>query len=451
MSESHREEVRHYGLELRLRVLVFLLAFPAAFFGIWSIWNLRLGMSMRMALSCALVLLLLMLGRALLKAVNTPLGALAAIVEAYRDGDYTLRSSRASQGDSLGDLAFEISALGDTLSRQRLKSMEATALLDKLIGDIDVAVMAFDGEGQLRLLNLAATRLLGMTAENAINKSASDLGIHELLQEGSDKTRTVTAIAGQTGRWQVTHGTFRQDGLAQHLLIVADVRQVLREEERSAWQRLLRVISHEINNSLAPIKSLAETLADMLAKSLPRGALRDDTLPALQVIGERTNALQRFLAQHSKLARLPVPQRRWVPARPLLMRVASLEQAHGIQVQAPDDLEMRIDTDQIEQILINLVKNSIEAQRESPRPILIGARDDGDRLIITVVDEGPGIANPDNLFVPFFTTKPGGSGIGLTLSRQIAEAHGGSLLLENREERKGAIATVSIPGGARRS
>lgn len=436
--------------ERRIAVLASAFALLALILGVSLLWRLPLNPIVRGILAAALLMVLAALWAALLKSVVNPLRGLTNVVEAYRGGDYTLRSSRESAGDALGDLVHEINSLGNTLHGQRLRAMEATALLDKLIGAIDIAVLAFDGEGQLRLLNPAAADLLGLAQADAIGRSAVDLAVQNFL-EGEAHTRIVTAIAGRTGRWQVTHGTFREGGLAQHLLIVADVRQALREEERSAWQRLIRVISHEVNNSLAPIKSLATTLKEMLDELLPAGSTREDALPALQVIADRTESLQRFLAQRSRLARLPAPQRRWFSVKPLLARVAKLEQAYPIDVQAPEDLEVYVDEDQLEQTLINLVKNAIEAQGERPGTITIAVRDSQDRLIATVADEGPGIANPDNLFVPFFTTKPGGSGIGLALSRQIAEVHGGTLRLENRTDARGAVATLEIPAVARRS
>jgi nitrogen fixation/metabolism regulation signal transduction histidine kinase len=237
--------------------------------------------------------------------------------------------------------------------------------------------------------------------------------------------------------------------MAQHLLVIADVRQALREEERAAWQRLIRVIGHEVNNSLTPIKSLADTLVSVLADALPESTERADALDALRVIGDRTDSLSRFLAQYSRLARLPPPRRHWVALAPILARVAALDRAQPVAIESEPGLEARIDEDQIEQALINLVKNATEAQGSTPGRIAISARRHGTALRVAVTDEGPGIANTDNLFVPFFTTKPGGSGVGLALSRQIVEGHGGTLALENRNDRRGAIATLEIPDAAR--
>ncbi len=177
---------------------------------------------------------------------------------------------------------------------------------------------------------------------------------------------------------------------------------------------------------------------------------REEVLEALGVIADRTESLGRFLAQYSRLARLPPPRPRWVAVAPLLARVAGLDRGHGIEVRSESGLEARVDEDQLEQALINLVKNALESQAADGGPIVVNALSFADGLAITVTDSGPGIANPDNLFVPFFTTKPGGSGVGLALSRQIVEAHGGTLRLDNRSDARGAVASIEIPGAARR-
>lgn len=446
-SQAARRGVR-WPFERRVSLLTLTLAVPATLLGIVVISLVELSPVLRACLILVLVLLVGGTAALLREAIVQPLRGLANVVEAYRAGDYTVRGRRTAKGDALGDLVGEVNELGRTLHAQRLKTLEATALLDRLIGAIDVSVLAFDGAHELRLANPAAARLLGVDARTAIGRSAADLALDEFLDDPRP-TRVVGVVAGRAGRWQVTHGTFRESGLVQHLLIVADVREALREEERIAWQRLIRVIGHEVNNSLTPIRSLAETLRDMLQHSLGTGRLREEMLEAVGVIADRTEGLGRFLAQYSRLARLPPPRPRWVSLAPLLGRVAGLDRAHSIDVQVDPDLEACVDEDQLEQALINLVKNALESQAGDPAPIVVNAQRSAGGLEITVTDSGPGIANPDNLFVPFFTTKPGGSGVGLALSRQIVEAHGGSLRLDNRSDARGAVATLEIPGAVR--
>jgi two-component system, NtrC family, nitrogen regulation sensor histidine kinase NtrY len=441
---------RRTGLafERRIVVLSTVLAVPAAVFG--GVWIRRLDVDpvWQGVAATALLAALIALGVALRKAVIEPLRGLTNVVEAYRGGDYTIRSNRELPGDVLGDLVHEINSLGDTLHQQRLRALEATALLDKLISAIDVAVLAFDGAERLRTCNPAAAQLLGLDPGTGVGHAAAALGLEKFLKDDT-RSQIVTSLAGRAGRWQITHGTFRENGLAQHVLIISDVRQALREEERLAWQRLIRVIGHEVNNSLTPIRSLAETLQDLLSASLRPGIEREEALSGLTVIAERARSLGRFLAQYSRLARLPSPCPRWLELAPLIARVIALEPLRRTKIQVPEGLEVYVDEDQLEQALINLARNAVEAQADSPRQVLIAAHTRHDTLIITVTDDGQGVANPDNLFVPFFTTKPGGSGVGLVLSRQIAEAHGGTLSLESRHDTNGAIATLELPGAVR--
>jgi nitrogen fixation/metabolism regulation signal transduction histidine kinase len=448
MSEPAVPTRARWPFERRVTALALALALPALALGVFVLWDVDFSPVLR---ACLIILLVLTLGgtAALLReSIIQPLRGLANVVESYRAGDYTVRGRRSAKKDALGDLVGEINDLGRTLHQQRLRAMEATALLDKLIGDIDVAVLAFDGAHELRLANPAANRLLGIEAGAAIGRRAVELALDEFLDD-ERATRIVGAIAGRSGRWQVTHGTFRESGLAQHLLIIADVRQALRDEERLAWQRLIRVIGHEVNNSLTPIRSLAGTLRDMLQRTLAPGQARAETLEALGVIAERTEGLGRFLAQYSRLARLPPPRPRWVPLAPLLARVAVLDPEHRIEISVDPALEACVDEDQLEQVLINLVKNALESPGHDGAPVVVRAQSRGDALSISVLDSGAGIANPDNLFVPFFTTKPGGSGVGLALSRQIIEGHGGTLRLDNRNDARGAVAAVEIPAAAR--
>ncbi len=432
----------------RVAALSIALAIPGVIFGLEYLWHLPIGMLPRSLLSLCLLCALGLAIQLLTKTIKQPLQTLASVVEAYRGGDYSLRAGRGVRDDVLGDLVLEINLLGSSLHEQRLKGMEATALLDKLIGAIEVAIVAFDSEKTLRLVNPAAVQLLGISEPQYGNQTAQELGLDTLLVD-TPRTQIVTSIAGRPGRWQTVHGTFREGGLVQHLLIMTDVQHALREEERAAWKRLIRVIGHEVNNSLTPIKSMAESLQSLLSQTLTDSATRDETLSALKVIAERTGGLSRFLAQYSRLARLPAPRPQWQSVSNILKRVVALESLQYVEIGAPAGLEAFVDSDQLEQALINLAKNAVEASNNHNSAVEISAQPQGSDLIILVTDNGQGITNPDNLFVPFFTTKPGGSGVGLVLSRQIAEAHGGTLSLENRTACSGAIATLRIPGAIR--
>ncbi len=375
------------------------------------------------------------------ESMTQPLRGLATVVEALRTGDYGVRGRGGRQGEPLGELVLELNRLADELRAERLRSVEATALLEQLLASVDAAVLALDGRGIVRLVNPAAARLLERPAAEILGRSAAELGLLDLVPD-EPGTRLLEAVAGRPGRWQVTHGTFREAGMAQHLLVVADLSRTLREEERAAWQRLTRVMGHEVKNSLAPIRSIAGTVQSMLSKGELEPRQRDAALEGLQVIEQRSGTLDRFLAQYRQLAHLPPAHPVREDVAPLLRRVAAMAPAR-VRVRVSEGLSAIADFDLLEQALVNLLRNAAEAAGPAGC-VELQAEADGAGLTFRVLDDGPGIQNPGNLFVPFFTTKPGGSGIGLVLSRQIAELHGGTLTLENRTEARGAVATLQI-------
>jgi signal transduction histidine kinase len=238
---------------------------------------------------------------------------------------------------------------------------------------------------------------------------------------------------------------FHEAGVPFRLLVVTDLSQALRDEERRAWRRLIRVIWHELNNSLAPIKSVIETSRDALAAGSPDRAEREELAHNLALVAERAESLRRFLSRYSELARMPEPTIVAADAAVILRQVAAVQPAGRVQFAAAEGLALRGDADQIQQALINLVRNAVEATPPGAAPVELRALRGKDSVVFEVEDNGPGVANPDNLFVPFFTTKPGGSGIGLVLARQVAEAHGGTLTLGNRDGQSGCLARLVIP------
>jgi nitrogen fixation/metabolism regulation signal transduction histidine kinase len=335
---------------------------------------------------------------------------------------------------------LEVNELGETLRLQRLGAFEATALLRTIMAEIDVAVFTFDPERKLRLVNRAGENLLKRPIDKLLGRTARELRLDVCLEANEDAPLTL-AFPGATGRWGVRRSTFREHGLPNELLVLTDLSRTLREEERIAWQRLVRVLGHELNNSLAPIKSLAGTLRDMLG----RQACEPDVLEGLSLMGDRADSLSKFVATYSQLARLPAPNKLPISLNALLHRLVALPAYAGVRVSAPFETEVPADAGQLEQALINLLKNAVEASNGVVTDVEIAVARTRDAVIIEIRDTGPGIANPDNLFVPFFTTKPGGSGIGLALSRQIVEAHTGTLAVENRADGQGAVARLSIP------
>ncbi|HEY4301122.1 MAG TPA: ATP-binding protein [Candidatus Didemnitutus sp.] len=376
--------------------------------------------------------------------VIRPLQTMANLLTALREGDFSTRARGANRDEPLGDVMSEINLLGSVLQEQRLGALEATALLRTVMEEIDVAIFAFDGHATLRLVNRAGQELLGQPAERILGRAAGDLDMADCL--GGDSGRVLTrTFPGGTGRWGMRRTSFREGGLPHSLVVIADISQPLREEELKAWQRLVRVIGHELNNSLAPIKSIAGSLSAMLRRPQKPEDWEGDMRGGLEIIETRAEGLNKFMQAYARLAKLPSPTRIPCELGPLLRRISSFETRVAVEVTGGPDIVVEIDAAQIEQAVINLIKNAVDAALETRGGVRIGWRKTPGAVEILIEDDGPGIANAQNLFVPFFTTKPAGSGIGLVLCRQIAENHGGALALVNRENAVGSVARLRLP------
>ncbi len=431
---------------LEVLLLSLLAALPALAVALLLLW--RSPVSAPLAWAVTLLLLGTWAGCAWLiqTRVARPLQTISNLILALREEDFSIRASGVQPDDPLGNVLFELNALSDMLREQRLGAIEASALLRTVMEEIGMAVFTFDEAQQLRLVNRAGERLLGRPAERLLGLNAAELGLADCLQ--GEPIRTIQArFSGSLGRWGMRRSTFRQRGRPHQLLVLADLSQALREEERQAWQRLLRVLGHELNNSLAPIKSISHSLGQLLSREPLPADWQDDARQGLAVISSRAEALSRFMEEYSRVARLPQPRLQPVPWRPLLQRVVELETRLQVQLLPGPELLIQADPDQLEQLLINLVRNAVDAALETEGTVRLSWCRSNGQVELRAEDDGPGLANTTNLFVPFFTTKPGGSGIGLVLSRQIAEAHGGSLALENRQGHPGCVATLRLPLG----
>ncbi len=397
------------------------------------------------AILAVVAFLLLFVFMAFYESSVRPLQTLSNVVSALREEDYSFRARGAHRDDVLGELSREINALADMLQGQRLKALEAIALLQRVMAEMDAPVLAFDQRESLRLLNPAAERAFRLSAARDIGKAASELGIAGLLAQPQEGIWQQEAD-GRTVRWMVRRSRFRQRGAPHLLLLLSDVSMALREEEQQAWKRLIRVLGHEISNSLTPIKSIAGSLR-------LRHAGNEEFERGLSVIESRAESLHRFVESYRQLAQLPPPVMQIVALAPLLKRVAQLETRLPVRITSLVEMELQADSDQLEQLFINLIRNAVEAatseeaergENVSPE-VTIGSLRQNELAVVTVTDNGPGLANETNLFVPFYTTKKSGSGVGLALARQIAEAHGGTLELRNRRDGQGCEAVVRLP------
>ncbi len=382
------------------------------------------------------------------------LRTMASVLAAFREGDFSIRARTVRGGALFDDVLQELNQLGNTLREHRLGEIEAWTLLRKVMAEIDVVVLAFDEPGRVRLANESAARLLGVTSASLVGREATALGIAELLEgEAPRAVRDLAALG--SGPWQLRRGTFRLSGQLHSLVVLSDVSGALREQERDAWKRLIRVMGHEINNSLAPIQSISESLQKTLAQAHRPDDWEQDVHGGLSVIGRRAEALGRFMSAYGQLARLPRPRLASVEVREWVRRAVRLEPRLPVEIAGGPDVTIQADADQLDQLLINLLKNAVDATLEALEAGAKGAgvrvswSSTGRAISLLVEDDGPGVADTANLFVPFFTTKQGGSGIGLVMVRQIAEAHGGDVTLRTRTGRAGAEASVRLPIGAR--
>jgi len=444
--------MRRLSYERRIQLLALAAGLPGSFIALILLWTGSFSSGSAWTLTFLILSLWLGFALSLRHRVVFSLQTLSNLLAAMREEDFSIRARGARPDDAMGEVMIEVNALSTMLREQRLGAMEATGLLRTIIEEIDLAIFTFDHEAKLRLVNRAGERLLGRPLERLLGSTAAELGLAGCLEGESARTMDL-AFPGASGRWSMRRGSFRQGGLPHQLVVLSDLSRTLRDEERQAWQRLIRVLGHELNNSLAPIQSVAQGLESGLntANQLPElqtgpaAPILQDLQEGLAIIRSRTEALGRFMAAYARLARLPKPKHLPVPVGEWVYRTAKLETRVKVCIKEGPRAVISADADQLEQLLINLIRNAADASLETHGSVQVGWSLQGSQVEVWVIDNGPGIPNTANLFVPFFTTKPAGSGIGLVLSRQIAEAHGGRLTLENRIDARGCEARLRLP------
>jgi nitrogen fixation/metabolism regulation signal transduction histidine kinase len=440
----HKDSI--VGHEGRVVLLAFLAGLPGSVSALLLLWCWTGEHSARTEWTLTVVILLGWIGFAMAvrERVVFPLQTVSNLLGALREGDYSVRGRSPRADDALGEVMREINTLGSTLREQRLGALEATTLLRTVMREIDVAIFAFDERQRLRLANRAGERLLALAPEHLLGRTAGELHLQVAL-DGPEQTTLQASFPGGAGRFGVRRTRIRERGLPLELVVISDLTRALSEQELLAWQRLVRVLGHELNNSLAPIKSIAGSLVSIMGRDPLPADWRDDMLRGLNVITSRSESLSRFIGAYARLAKLPRPQLQPLEVAACVGRAVSFETRLPVEVLPGEKITVQGDPDQLEQVLINLLRNAADASLATRGKVRAGWRRDGAMLEIWVADEGPGLSSTANLFVPFFTTKPGGSGIGLVLSRQIAESHGGALMLENRTDGEGCIARLRLP------
>lgn len=442
----HSRKRRRLFHDQAVTLLALLAGLPAVVIAMCLLWGNDYSPKVQWTLSLLAVGSWIGFAIGLRDRVVRPLQTISNLLAALHEEDFSIRARGASRDDALGELLIEVNTLSETLREQKMGALEATSLMRSVMAEIEVAVFAFDGEQKLRLVNRAGEKLLGHAAERLLGQSAAQLGLQDALLVEGFQTQQLS-FPGGVGKFGVRHGQIRQHGLSHDLLVISDLSQALREEERQAWQRIVRVLGHELNNSLTPIKSIAGSLSLLLSRTPRADDWETDVQRGLDVIASRAESLNRFMTAYAQLAKLPQPKLRAVDVGALLRRVVEVETRLHVTLVPGPEMTIQADGDQLEQLLINVIRNAVDAVMENGGGEVQVGWAKQRQLEIAVEDNGPGLSGTKNLFVPFFTTKPKGSGIGLVLSRNIAEAHGGSLTLENKQTGTGCVARLRLPLG----
>ncbi|MEX0300221.1 MAG: PAS domain-containing sensor histidine kinase, partial [Kordiimonas sp.] len=279
--------------------------------------------------------------------------SLTNLLEALTQGEYSMRAVSSQTGGALDELVDTINGLAERLSQQRWEADENQLLVNTIIDHIDVAIIALTEKNSISFLNPAAEKLFLLDSKDSQQKLLRQL---DFIQDFSSGYNQVVELSfgQQQGRFNVHIEEFRRTGEQHKLLFISNVTSLLRSEERKAWQSLVRVISHEINNSLSPIASISQTLGRLVKKETTPSGNRDDLLEGLTIIGERATSLSQFVDSYKQLAKLPEPQKKITSILQLVEKTNALFKDHAIEICPSKDLQLNIDPVQLEQVLINL-------------------------------------------------------------------------------------------------
>jgi nitrogen fixation/metabolism regulation signal transduction histidine kinase len=429
--------------DLRLFLLVLSSAVPVTLLLVWLLIDSTLPGAVKTAIAVICLMWIFIVSGAVRGELLRHVRTLSNLLESIRTQDYSMKGSRVRESGELAELYQQVNNLTDSLKSSRQSEQELLSILDKVVSQINVAIVVCDSRNQIRLVNQLAAALLKSSSADLLGVSITDTALAQFL-DSSEPRLVDFRFPGAEGRWQITQHHYRHQGQASRILFIADLRQVLSDEEIAAWQRLIRVIGHEVNNSLTPITSLCQTLTGMLAR--PDSAdYAADVREGLSVIGDRARGLQEFISVYARLARLPEPHKVLFTVAELAGKLQRFFASPALEIAPFPQVPVFGDPVHLEQALINLIKNALEANPSGAPAVRLSCQLHDDLCEFQIVDHGPGIRNPQNLFVPFYTTKPEGAGIGLVLCRQIAAAHHGRVTLENRSDGPGALARLTLP------
>ncbi len=365
---------------------------------------------------------------------NTQLQTISTLLENLIEGDHSVRA-RHSGNQEFQILLNLVNRLADSLQNQKKAVYESQKLLQLVMDHMDVVVLATDQQGHIVLKNQAACKLFVLNCEQTLN----DIGLAELM-DAKNSTSIRLDFNHMTGEFVLHRDSFINNAQQHHLFILSEVGKLLHDKETSVWQGLIRVISHELNNSLAPINTISRTIIRNYDKPDSKGNIYD----GINIIKERSEHLSQFIASYSKLAQLPHAQVQAIEITSFIQNLSDLFSDIKLNTFIETD-QYFFDPVQMQQVLINLIKNAKEASTIKPVEIDVRIYHTTQYAVIEISDYGTGIANPDNLFVPFYSTKKTGSGIGLVLCRQIIANHYGQLTLTNKDNGEGAIARILLP------